>query len=457
MIVWVTPDILAEPLRKKLKAVGEKLKIPVKIFENEGGVLGSSYGASWKLTKRVRAHDHSMALHGTESGESKAKRRKIIDGKDDGEDDGDDYDDDDHDDHDDKDAAGDDGNDDDDDVGDDNDGGDDDDGDYDDKDNDGVDDNDNDSVKRTRRSLERDKINDPEADYTKRLSGDINCKGETFENNGKGSQDEGDVTQCDEEEIDNDTDDDNDDDNDDVCRKFLHDVIYSKDFEKKCVRHEQKQRQRLKDLYSLKGYLPKAKRSKKCMKEFDIPTKDSSCVTMPSRAKLSTPYKFREYLTLQDPAIRNANFIFESKLPPIGSQDIASNLGEDKVVAGAVLTRAQKRNRADEPNERRAEKGNEKIMNETKFDKTGEEGEKIRIDKKTKSRNQKPCSKMRQGPREECKNTDDLQETRIEDKNRKKQTDEDTEPKKSESNGNDKEDIRDYLEKSLKEDIFKQG
>ena len=452
MIVWVTPDVLAEPLRKKLKAVGEKLKIPVKIFENEGGVLGSSYGASWKLTKRVRAQDHSMALHGTESGEMKAKRRKIVDGKDDGQEDDDDDDDDDDNDAGDNDAGDNDGGDVDEDGGDD-----DDDGDYDDKnkdyvDNDGVDDND--SVKKNNQSLERDKIK--EADYTKRLPADNNCKGEAFEYDGKGSQDQGDVTQCGLEEIDNDTDDDNDDNNDDVCRKFLHDVIYSKDFEKKCARHEQKQRQRLKDLYSLKGYLPKAKRSKKCMKEIDIPTKDSNCVTMPSRAKLRTPYKFREYLTLQDPAIRNASFIFESKLPPIHSQEIASNLGENEVVAGAVLTRAQKRNRADDPNERRVEEGNDKIRNETKLDETGEEGEKIKMDKKTKSRNQKPFLKMRQSHRKECKNTDNSRETRIEDSG-KSLTHEDTEQKKSESDRNDKGDIRDHLEKSLKEDIFKQG
>ena len=93
MIVWVTPDVLAEPLRKKLKVVGEKLKIPVKIFENEGGVLGSGYGASWKLTKKVRAHDHSMNLHGTERGAT----RKMVNGDVDVVDDDDDDDDDDED------------------------------------------------------------------------------------------------------------------------------------------------------------------------------------------------------------------------------------------------------------------------------------------------------------------------------------------------------------------------
>ena len=263
MIVWVTPDALSDPLRMKLKSVGDRLKIPVKIFESEGGVLGKSYQSSWKLTKKFRGKDHAMAIHTSDDGARKSKDKKKM-------------------------------------------------------------------------NLKRDELeagSDEEED-----------KDHAINDHDDNNDDDNDDDNDDYDNVhDGDDDDIDDDENQDICRKFLHEVIHSREFEKKCAEKARRQRKRLKELYSLKGYLPKKHPSKKCQREIDIPKSDSSCVTTPSRAKLRTPFKLREYLTLQDPSIRNASFIFEQKSPPEGAQRIAYQTGENENLVGGILTRSQTR------------------------------------------------------------------------------------------------------------------
>ena len=238
LIAWVTPDAIATALREKLNSVGKKLKIPVKIFEKEGGVLSPSYKASWNLTKKLRSGDHSMALHMTNEQDNE---------------------------------------------------------------NDGA----------TNPILPRHQGNSIESV----IDEDDNVSDAYHK--------------------DNDDNDEKSDEDEDACQRFLRDVIYSKDFEKKCGTSDRQMR--LKQLYSLKGYLPK--KEKKDLPEIGISTRDSKRLQTPSKAKLQTPYKLKEFLTLQDPDIKNASFILEQKLP--------SNRATSKnhVKVGGVLTRSQSRRR----------------------------------------------------------------------------------------------------------------
>ena len=75
--------------------------------------------------------------------------------------------------------------------------------------------------------------------------------------------------------------------------------------------------------------------------------------------KLKTPYKLREFLTLQDPKVKNASFILERKLPP-----------DHPVKTGGVLTRAQSRRRQEAVSEREVpNKGDELKRKRKRFEK----------------------------------------------------------------------------------------
>ena len=124
----------------------------------------------------------------------------------------------------------------------------------------------------------------------------------------------------------------------------------------------------MKDLYSLSGYLPRKHRSKRCAKDIEIPTTDSKCVTTPNAAKLKTPYKLREYLTLQDPPVRNASFILESKVPPQGAPH-SDSVDHEKLSAGRVVTRSQKRQINESNNTKSVSNENEEQTKKKKMDK----------------------------------------------------------------------------------------
>ena len=87
-----------------------------------------------------------------------------------------------------------------------------------------------------------------------------------------------------------------------------------------------------------------------------------------------------------------------------------------------------------------------------RLDEKREEEESNQIDQGIKSKERQPSSKVKRGNEKLSDNAKDLEENEESSLN---QTDEDNEPEKRRRNDSD--DIKDHLEKSLEEDIFKQG